>query len=281
MLPTGWHDQELLGFDLETTGIDRFFDVPVSFALVTVVGGGVVERRTSLVDPGREIPEGATAIHGITSERARADGMALTDAVVLLADAIVAASRRGIPIVGMKLDYDLTILDFQCRQLDGPGLADRGFAGPVLDALVLDRRFDRYRKGRRTARRPLCGVRRRHRPGPRRGGRRGSVRRRPRGDRPPVPDVAPDATGPTAPRPGELASTVGGLLRRVAAEPGHAAARAQRVAVADRAGARRRRAPGDAGIAGPADRPEPVARCRWSGTDRRGGGDWGRGDWWR
>ena len=90
MLPTGWHDQELLGFDLETTGVDRFFDVPVSFALVTVVDGGVVERRTSLVDPGREIPEGATAIHGITSERARADGMALADAVALLADAIVA-----------------------------------------------------------------------------------------------------------------------------------------------------------------------------------------------
>ncbi|HEY1732826.1 MAG TPA: exonuclease domain-containing protein [Acidimicrobiales bacterium] len=149
MSPTGWHDQELLGFDLETTGVDRFSDVPVSFALVTVVGGGVVERQTSLVDPGREIPEGATAIHGITSERARADGMVLADAVVLLADAIVAASRRGIPVVGMKLDYDLTILDFQCRQLDGRGLGDRGFVGPVLDALVLDRRFDRYRKGRR------------------------------------------------------------------------------------------------------------------------------------
>ncbi len=151
MSPTAdWHDQELLGFDLETTGIDRFVDVPVSYALVTVIDGGVVERRTSLVDPGREIPEGATAIHGITSERARADGVALADAVALLADAIVAAGRRGVPVVGMKLDYDLTILDFQCRQLDGRGLGDRGFAGPVLDALVLDRRFDRYRKGRRT-----------------------------------------------------------------------------------------------------------------------------------
>jgi DNA polymerase III subunit epsilon len=151
MSPTaGWHDQELLGFDLETTGVDRFFDVPVSFALVTVIDGGVVERRTSLVDPGREIPEGATAIHGITSERARADGMALDDAVALLADVIVEASRRGVPVVGMKLDYDLTILDVQCRRLDGRGLGDRGFAGPVLDALVLDRRFDRYRKGRRT-----------------------------------------------------------------------------------------------------------------------------------
>jgi DNA polymerase III subunit epsilon len=147
---TGWHDGELLGFDLETTGIDRFSDVPVSFALVTVGGGRVVDRRTSLVDPGREIPEGATAIHGITSARARADGMPLADAVALLADAIVAASRRGVPVVGMKLDYDLTILDVQCDRLDGRSLRDRGFVGPVLDALVVDRRFDRYRKGRRT-----------------------------------------------------------------------------------------------------------------------------------
>ena len=49
----------------------------------------------------------------------------------------------------MKLDYDLTMLDTQCQRLDGRGLAERGFCGPVLDALVIDRRFDRYRKGRR------------------------------------------------------------------------------------------------------------------------------------
>jgi len=147
--PVGWHDDELLGFDLETTGVDRFSDVPVSFALVTVRRGRVVDRRTALVNPGRDIPAGATAIHGITSGRARALGLPLAEAVELLADAVVAASRRGVPVVGMKLDYDLTILDVQCRLVDGRGLEDRGFCGPVLDALVLDRRFDRYRKGRR------------------------------------------------------------------------------------------------------------------------------------
>ncbi|HVX21582.1 MAG TPA: exonuclease domain-containing protein [Acidimicrobiales bacterium] len=147
--PVGWHDGELLGFDLETTGVDRFSDVPVSFALVTVVGGQVVDRRTSLVDPGRAIPEGATEVHGITTARARAEGMALADAVDLVAGALLAASRRGVPVVGMKLDYDLTMLDTQCRWLGGSGLFDRGFGGPVLDALVIDRRFDRYRKGRR------------------------------------------------------------------------------------------------------------------------------------
>lgn len=145
-----WHEGELLGFDLETTGVDSHVDVPVSFALVSAVGGGVVTRDAGLVDPGRPIPPAATRVHGITTERARSEGRPLSLAVALLSAALVDASERGVPVVGMKLDYDLTILDVQCRALDGRGLAERGFNAPVLDALVLDRHFDRYRKGRRS-----------------------------------------------------------------------------------------------------------------------------------
>ena len=151
-----WADCELLGFDLETTGVDRFSDVAVSFALVTVERGVVTGTEAHLVDPGREIPSGATAVHGISTERARDEGMPLDDAVEVLADALIRASRRGVPVAGIKLDYDLTILDVQCRRLDGRGLGERGWAGNVLDALVIDRRFDKYRKGRRTLGH-LCG----------------------------------------------------------------------------------------------------------------------------
>jgi DNA polymerase-3 subunit epsilon len=147
---SAWTDGELLGFDLETTGLDPTRDRPVSFALVTVRGGVVERRRTSLVDPGQVIPAAATAIHGISTDRARREGIALADAVAEIADALVAAAARGVPVVGMKLDYDLTMLDAQCRALDGVGLRERGWSGPVLDGLVLDRRCDRYRKGRRT-----------------------------------------------------------------------------------------------------------------------------------
>ncbi len=147
---TPWHHKELLGFDLETTGVDRFNDVPVSFALVTMEGGEVVSRVAGLVDPGRPIPAGATAVHGIDDDRVRAEGRPLGASILLLADALADASIRGVPVVGMKLDYDLTIVDAQCRRLDGRGLTARGFASPVLDALVLDRHLDRYRKGRRT-----------------------------------------------------------------------------------------------------------------------------------
>jgi len=147
---TAWPDGEMLGFDFETTGVDRFSDVPVSFALVTALGGEVVGSRAGLVDPGREVPAGATAVHGITTERARAEGMALDDAIGLVADSLVDAGRRGVPVVGMKLDYDLTILDVQCRRLRGRSLGELGWSGPVLDGLVLDRRFDKFRRGRRT-----------------------------------------------------------------------------------------------------------------------------------
>lgn len=145
-----WHVGELLAFDLETTGVDRFNDVPVSFALVRMVDGEVVSRQSSLVDPGRAIPPPATAVHGITDERARADGMVLPVAVERVTESLVEASQRGVPIVGMKLDFDLTMIDACCRRQTDRGLAGAGFTGPVLDALVLDRHFDRYRKGKRT-----------------------------------------------------------------------------------------------------------------------------------
>ncbi|HVA09370.1 MAG TPA: exonuclease domain-containing protein [Acidimicrobiales bacterium] len=145
-----WAAREVLGFDFETTGVDRFNDVPVSYALVSVVAGDVAATTAELVDPGRDIPAGATEVHGISSERARAEGIPLGNAVMKVADAVIAASQRRVPLAGMKLDYDLTILDTQLRQLTGVGLVERGWCGPVLDAVVLDRHLDRFRAGSRT-----------------------------------------------------------------------------------------------------------------------------------
>jgi len=76
--------------------------------------------------------------------------MPLRAAISLVSDAVIAASTRGVPLVGMKLDYDLTILETQARDLCGSGPIERGWCGPVLDAVVIDRHFDPDRKGRRT-----------------------------------------------------------------------------------------------------------------------------------
>jgi DNA polymerase-3 subunit epsilon len=146
----GWPTGEVLGLDFETTGIDRFNDVPVSYALVSVVDGVVVRSWSGLIDPGRNIPAEATAVHGITTERARHEGMPLHAAISLVSDAVVAASERGTPLAGMKLDYDLTILETQARDLFGSGPIEQGWCGPVLDVGVIDRHFDPDREGRRT-----------------------------------------------------------------------------------------------------------------------------------
>jgi DNA polymerase-3 subunit epsilon len=130
--------------------VDRFVDVPVSFALVRWEGGRPVERRCGLVDPGRAIPLEAVAVHGIPTERARSEGLPLDEAVGIVVDALVDAARREVPVVGMKLDFDLTMIDAQCRRIEGCGLEELAWWGPVLDAVVLDRHFDQYRAGRRT-----------------------------------------------------------------------------------------------------------------------------------
>jgi DNA polymerase III subunit epsilon len=145
-----WPAGEVLGLDFETTGIDRFNDVPVSYALVSVVKGVVVRSWSGLIDPGRPIPAEATEVHGISTEQVRDVGMPLDEAVALVFDAVVAASHRGVPLAGMKLDYDLTILEILARDLCGLGLVERGWRGPVLDAVVIDRHFDPEREGRRT-----------------------------------------------------------------------------------------------------------------------------------
>ena len=146
-MSAAWVNGEWLAFDLETTGINKQEDVPVSFALVTLQSGEVVASRYSVVDPRREIPEGASAVHGISTEQARAEGMDLDEAVQEIAGVLVDASKRGVPVVGFNLSYDLTMIDACCRRLDGRGLVERGWAGPVLDPLVMDKELVRFRKG--------------------------------------------------------------------------------------------------------------------------------------
>ena len=68
-----WH--RLAVFDLETTGIDVQTSRIVT-ANVSVIGvdGHPVSRLDWLANPGVDIPEQATAVHGITTQTAVADG---------------------------------------------------------------------------------------------------------------------------------------------------------------------------------------------------------------
>ena len=143
---TNWG--RLAVFDLETTGIDVETARIVS-ACVAVLepDGTVVERWDWLADPGVEIPEGASAVHGITTERARTLGRPAPDVVGEITQTLRVLLGLGIPLVVYNAPYDLTLLDRECRRHGRTALAP---PSPVIDPLVLDKAVDRYRKGKRT-----------------------------------------------------------------------------------------------------------------------------------
>ena len=139
-----------LVFDLETTGIDVTTDLPVSYAIMTMNQNSCIFEGYSLVNPGVEIPQEASRIHGISTERARESGLDLQVAIKLIVDALLRASNLGWFVVGMNVSFDLSIIDARARAIYGVGLNELGFNAPVLDILILDRHFDPYRSGRRT-----------------------------------------------------------------------------------------------------------------------------------
>lgn len=150
--PTGWHTRRMVAFDTETTGTDQEAARLVSAAVIELGGGQPVVHRTWLVDPGVEIPAEATAIHGITTERVRAEGRVAAEAVEEITEALAALLVAGVPVVSYNAVYDLTVLDREARRHGVTPLADRCADGicPVIDPLVIDRAIDRYRKGSRT-----------------------------------------------------------------------------------------------------------------------------------
>ena len=145
-----WTSDKLLGFDLESTSPLPSEARPVSFALIHFDFGTVAKARTGLINPGVPIPEDTTAIHGISDEMVQERGGDLQRSVEGIVGALVEADVAGIPVVGMNLRYDLTVIDRLFREFNGgEGLYDIGWEGNVIDALVLDRAMDKYRKGKR------------------------------------------------------------------------------------------------------------------------------------
>lgn len=144
---TAWHYGPMLGFDCETSGVDVESDRIVTAALVWVEGPKV-ERQSWLLNPGVPIPEGATAIHGITDGKA-AEGDNPADVLPIIVGSIIDHLHQGWPLVAFNAVFDLTMLDRELRRHSGPPLDIESF-DPIIDPFVIDREMDKYRKGKRT-----------------------------------------------------------------------------------------------------------------------------------
>lgn len=139
--------ENLCSFDLETTGADPLEARIVSATAAHLGAAGAGPQRSWLVWPGVEIPAAATAIHGITSERARTHGEpSETAAPAIAAELLGAWALIGKAVVIFNAPYDLTVLQRELERHEHPPLE----VGPVLDPLVIDRACEPYRKGKRT-----------------------------------------------------------------------------------------------------------------------------------
>ncbi|MYM18922.1 hypothetical protein GSY69_02730 [Brevibacterium sp. 5221] len=144
----GWPAGPVWGFDLETTGVDPRTARIVTAALVEFDRGARREAYTWLADPGVEIPAAAAAVHGISTERARTEGMDRRAVVEQLCAAIADITAAGGVLAGHNIAYDLTVLQAECERL-GISPAVREVHPPIVDTLVLDRRAEKYRRGPR------------------------------------------------------------------------------------------------------------------------------------
>lgn len=162
--PDSWIDGPLLGFDTETTGVDPTRDRLVTAALVSrgprrADGTRHQEVRSWLADPGVEIPEAAAAVHGVSTERARAEGRPVVEVLEEVASRLAQAMSRGTPVVAFNGSFDLALIESELARHGLDTLRRRlgGQLGPIADPLVLDRAVDRYRRGKRRLS-DLCEV---------------------------------------------------------------------------------------------------------------------------
>ena len=182
----------MIPFDLETTGVDPKTARPVTgFACVVNADPEAETHRWGdsqwLIDPGVEIPEGATEKHGITTAHARESGVSSESGVRSMTRRLVElVTLEGLspphlcdlfscgewddpatlfefteshevkpavtaPIVGMNVAYDLTIMHRDALRHGVMSLVEitktLNLTVPCIDVYVLDKHVDPYRKG--------------------------------------------------------------------------------------------------------------------------------------
>ena len=144
---THWSDT-LAVFDTETTGLDtRHARIVTCFLGVIGSDGEVQESHNWLANPGIEIPEQASAVHGVTTEMAREQGRDAAEVISEIAERVAGYFAHSIPVVAYNAAYDFSILHHEMMRYGMTPLAD---PRPIIDPLVIDRAVDTYRKGKRT-----------------------------------------------------------------------------------------------------------------------------------
>lgn len=146
-----WFTTRMGAFDLETSGTDPHEAFIVTAHLSMVGGGTDTVPADWVLSPGDlEIPEGAAKIHGYDTARARAEGVDHRKGLEEIVQAVANVVSFGHPLVGHNIgQYDLTLLDAECRRWDVAPVLDRTDTAtiwPVIDTMVIDKHVAPFRR---------------------------------------------------------------------------------------------------------------------------------------
>ncbi len=144
--------KKLVVFDLETTGLDLTTSRIVTACVAVIDSSGEVEQTNEwLVNPGIEIPASASAVHGVTTEKAQSEGMDASSAVKQIVE-LLSDLNQNLPVVAFNAPYDFTILMNEAIRYSLTTISPK----PVIDPLVIDRKL-RFGPGKRNLT-VLCDV---------------------------------------------------------------------------------------------------------------------------
>jgi len=129
----------IIFFDLETTGVNVVKDKIVQIAILKIFPDGEQEQKKTLVNPGIDIPEGATEVHGITNQ------MVLGSPSFKQISKSLAEQMKGCDIAGYNSDvFDVPLLieEFNRAGIEFP---DTGEDINFVDVLKIERRINSHK----------------------------------------------------------------------------------------------------------------------------------------
>jgi len=138
-------------FDFETTGLDPKTCKIVEVAALIVKNGEVVDQYTAILNHDIDIPEQASAVHGITREKAKADGIDPKKAIETLLEIIDGYGTDDLCTVthnGHKFDIPFLVETINALKIETfPSFEDRLINSCVDTAvLVKAKKLDMKRK---------------------------------------------------------------------------------------------------------------------------------------
>lgn len=144
--PYPWHELPRAAFDLETTSANPR-EARIVSANISIINGKaeLMQSHNWLVNPGVPIPPETTEIHGISDSDVQANGRDPQEATREISE-LLSQLFQTMPVIAFNAPYDFTVLHAEAQRHGVETIN----ASPVIDPLVLDRKLDRFRRGKRT-----------------------------------------------------------------------------------------------------------------------------------